>query len=146
MPEHLQSTPTPAPRPLAVAVVPPIINPELWEEFPCFRETFLLLLTSRGPNKTFRSLGIILHAIVLEFGARYWPPQRDGNTRAEVKAAVADLRHLQGFLTTLGQAHIDFDLSPHEGHLSVFAGEKAAPEVGRIADALEAELGSWRDN
>jgi hypothetical protein len=134
-----ESTPRPTHSPLAVAAVPPTVDPVFWEDFPGFRETFLLLFTDRGSNKTLRAFAIMLHGMVLEFGGRYWPRQREGETRAEVRAAVADLRHLQGYLVTLGQTQADFDLSPHEARLSIFAGGKAA-EVGRIADELEKEL------
>jgi hypothetical protein len=46
--------------------------------------------------------------------------------RAELAAALADLRHLQGFLSSVGREHEVSSLSDANDALSIFAGELAA--------------------
>lgn len=143
MPARQQSIPPAPPPALAPGVSPPIINPDHFESYPCFRETFLLLVTDGPANKALRMLGLLLHAMVMEYGGRYWPGHREGETRAEIRAAVADLRHLQGFLALAGQGSLNFKLSPNEMNISAAAGD-LAPQVGAIADELEGALRRWR--
>jgi hypothetical protein len=93
-------------------------------------------------HQALRVLGAEIYDLALE-NARHWPAQPEGETRAQLRAAVADLRHLQGFLATVARGPQDFDLTPADARLSRLAGKKG--EVLRtVADDLEAELGPWR--
>jgi hypothetical protein len=130
MPDREQSTPAPIPR----------IDPALWEEHEGFRETLLRHFTDPEANTTLRGLGRLLFNLSLENPAG-WPHHPEGETRSELRAVLADLRHLQGFLASVGREHVVSSLSPGDEALSVFA-EQQAVEVGRIADQIEEELGS----
>jgi hypothetical protein len=128
MPDREQSTPAPIPR----------IDPIEWEAHEGFRETLLRQFTDLKANTTLRDLGSILFNMALEL-AGDWPHHLEGETRSELRAALADLRHLQGFLSSVGQEHVVSSLTAEEDSLSLFAEEQAI-EVGRIADLIEARL------
>lgn len=50
--------------------------------------------------------------------------------------------HTQGFLAEWASPESSFD-TPHDEHLAKMGGE-IARELGKLADRLEKELGSWR--
>lgn len=127
MPDRAQSTPAPIPR----------IDPALWEKGEGFRETLLLHYTDPEANETLRRLGGLLFNQALEGAA--WPHHPEGTTRSELRAALADLRHLEGFLISVGREHQVSSLDPQDEALSLFA-ESQAVEVGRMADRIEEEL------
>jgi len=127
---------------ISAEAAPPTIDPDRWEDFPGFRETFLLFFTERPANSALRILAAMLYALVLDYAPRFWPSHREGIVRAQLRAAVADLRHLQGFLTQAGQDHVEVDMDWQEGQLSALAGMKAV-DVGSIADELEQALARW---
>ena len=85
MPDQDESTPAPIPR----------IDPAQWEEREGFRETLLLHYTDSEANETLRRLGRLVFDMSLDC-APSWPHHPEGETRAELAAALADLRHLQG--------------------------------------------------
>lgn len=128
MPDREQSIPAPIPR----------IDPALWEKGEGFRETLLLHYTDPEANETLRRFGGLLFNQALE-GAASWPHHPEGATRSELRAALADLRHLEGFLATVGREHVLSSLNPYDEVLSRFA-ESQAIEVGRMADRIEEEL------
>jgi hypothetical protein len=128
MPDSEQSTSAHIPR----------IQPAEWEKHEGFRETLLLHYTEPEANTTLRRLGALLYNFSLEF-ADAWPHHPEGETRSELRAALADLRHLEGFLCAVGREHIVSSLNPADECLSRFA-ERQAFEVGRIADRIEEEL------
>lgn len=136
MPELTQeSTP-----PEGVAI-PPIIDPTAFEDEPTFRETFLLYFPDPGANEALRAVGELLYNMVLEYW-QHWPDHPEGLTRASLRAAVGDLRHLQGFLAELATAE-EGSPTPHEAHLCRVAGE-VSRELATVADRVEKELGLWR--
>ena len=135
MPEHPQSTPPPLPS--GPAASPPVIRPEEWEEQPAFRETFLLYFTDPGANATLRAFGRLLHEFVLEFWGM-WPHHREGIFPAELRAAVADLRHVQGALLEWTGPAFTME-SPYEVRLAGVGADVAAA-LGELAGRLEAEL------
>lgn len=63
--------------------------------------------------------------------------------RGHLRAALADLRFLQGFLDALTKEAEGASLPPYEEHLYRYAGARSAalPTVG---DEIEAQLGAWR--
>src|ERR1043165_1633789 len=128
MPDQSKSIPAPIPH----------IDPALWEEGEGFRETLLLHFTDPEANTTLRRLGDLFFNLSL-IGAESWPHHPEGETRAELRAALADLRHLEGFLGAVGREHVLSSLNPSDEALSRFA-ESQAIEVGRMADRIEEEL------
>jgi len=67
----------------------------------------------------------------------------EGSARAQVRAVVADLRFLQGFLASLTKEAEGSSLEPFEDHPYRFAGARSAI-LGKVADEIEAQLGAWR--
>jgi hypothetical protein len=122
--------------------VPPIIDPARFEDFPAFRETFLLVFTEPEHNAALRVVGNLLFEMALEF-RRYWPDQPEGSLRSELRAAVADLRFIQGHLASLGDEEVTSPATPVEEHHARVAA-RLALTVREVADALEVELGPWR--
>jgi hypothetical protein len=114
------------------------MDPTAWEDHEGFRETLLLHFTEPKSNSTLRNLGGLLFDMALEC-ARSWPDQPEGATRAGLQAALADLRHLEGFLTDLGRQHVVSPLADEDEALSRFAARQAIG-VGRIADRIEQRL------
>lgn len=121
------------------AAIPPIIAPVAWEDFPVFRETFLMYVTDPAYNTALRIFGRLLHELVLEY-YRHWPNWLEGVTATELRAAVADLRHLEGYLGAVGREHEEAALTEPEMALSRLAARQAG-ELTRIADEIEQALG-----
>lgn len=134
MPELTDSTPPPA--------VPPAINPATWEDFPAFRETFLMYITPPGYAVAIRKAGEMLYSLLLDTPAE-WPGWPESSTRTEMRAAVADLRHLQGFLASVGREREVSSLDPEDAYLSNVAA-KLARQIGHAADGIERELAGVR--
>jgi hypothetical protein len=74
--------------------------PFKWEARAVFRETFLFNLTQPGAADSLRHLGSLFYGLVLDSCER-WPDWPETPTRADLRAAVADLFHLQGFLASV---------------------------------------------
>jgi hypothetical protein len=129
MPDQEQSTPAPIPR----------IDPEAWEDHEGFRETLLLHYTDPAANTTLRGLGALLFNLSFEC-APSWPHHPEGETRSELRAALADLRHLEGFLAAVGREHEVSSLTPEDDALSQFA-EQLVEKLSQIADEIEQALG-----
>jgi hypothetical protein len=123
------------------AAVPPIIPPGEWEDYQGFRESTLLWFTDAETNAALRTMGRMLYDLVLEW--KHWPKHPEGIVRAELRAAIADLRCVQGFLEAIGQEREATALDPFDAHLSRLAAA-VAPELGQLGDRLEKELGTWR--
>jgi hypothetical protein len=62
-------------------------------------------------------------------------------TATELRAAVADLCHLEGYLDAVGREHEEASLTEPEMALSRLAARQAG-ELARIADELEQALGT----
>jgi hypothetical protein len=138
-PPALLAPPTPTVQGSVQCVaVPPIIDPTSWETFPIFRETFLMYVTEPEHNAALRKTGEFLFTMVLEQYGN-WPSWTESPTRTELRAAVADLRHLQGFLASVGREHRLSSLSSEDTALSRSAA-RTAVEVGKLADRIEREL------
>jgi hypothetical protein len=145
-----QSTAAPAPPPMPPGLPPippevdpppaspPVIGPAAWEDFAVFRETFLMYLTPPGYAAALRTVGEMLHTMILE-SYNPWPGWPESSTRTELRAAVADLRHLEGFLGAVGREHVASSLTRPDDRLSRFAARQSA-EVAKIAHRIEAEL------
>jgi hypothetical protein len=131
---------TPQSTPPEEAAVPPIIDPATFEDFPTLRETYLLYVTDLEANAALRAVATLLYDLTLEYW-HYWPDHPEGFIRAQLRAAVADMRHVQGFLSDL-EKQGDGD-SAHESHLCGIAGG-VSRDLEELADRIEKELGRWR--
>jgi hypothetical protein len=155
MPELVsECTPAPAPPPLPPsrrppmpppedppAAIPPIIDPKEYEEFPAFRETFMVFVTDPAANAALRGFGKLLFDGILAVWGD-WPDHPEGMFRASLRAAIADLRHVQGALLEWTGESFTYD-TPHEEFLAS-VGTEVAHSLGELVDRLEGELGSWR--
>jgi hypothetical protein len=120
----------------------PIFDPDSWEDFPVFRETFLMYVTPPGYSSALRSAGEMLYSLLLETPSE-WPGWTESTTRTELRAAAADLRHLEGFLASIGTEHQVASLSIEDAWLSKMAA-KLAPRLGGIAAKIEMKLSEVR--
>ena len=156
MPELVQKSTAPAPPPLPpsvppippegdppAAAVPPVIDPAAWEDFPAFRETFLMYFTPPGYAAALRTVGEMLFSMILE-NYDPWPGWPESSTRTEMRAALADLRHLQGFLGSVGREREVSSLDPEDAYLSNIAA-RLARQIGHAADGIERELAGKGD-
>src|SRR6476661_461693 len=108
----------------SIAAEIPQTDPALWEEHEGFRETLLLHFTEPAANATLRQLGTLLFNLALECSGS-WPAHSEGTTGSELRAAVADLRHLQGFLGAVGREHVLSSLGSLDASLSELAALQA---------------------
>jgi hypothetical protein len=122
--------------------VPPAIDPDSFECFEGFRETTLGFFLDQEANAAFRKLGEWAYTFVLEYW-HHWPREPEGTFVHQARAAVADLRHLQGFLAKLGRENEASVLEPHEVRISRKC-PALALRVKAVADALEHQLGGRR--
>jgi len=146
MPELVKkSTSLPAPPPVPPGTlppswpaVPPTIDPAEWEGFPVFRETFLLYISEPSFNAALRMAAEHFFTMLLET-YQHWPAWEESSTRIELRAAVADLRHLQGFLASVGQERRVSSLAQEDSRLSRHA-SGIARLINRAANSIEREL------
>lgn len=120
---------------------PPRLRPEEFEDYPAFRETFLLFFTDPGANATLRSFGRLLHELVLEFWG-LWPAHTEGIFAAELRAAVADLRHVQGCL--LEWTGPSTSLEDSRDASLARLGAEVAIALGELTNRLESALDAGR--
>ncbi|HWM91416.1 MAG TPA: hypothetical protein VN493_11685 [Thermoanaerobaculia bacterium] len=100
-------------------------DPARFEDVPTFRETFLLHFTQPGDAQALRRIGRILFLMVNEH-RQYWPEPAVKSPRRELRAVLADLRHLEGYL----RLHLgDFPIGP-----------ELAQEVREVGHRLEDAL------
>jgi hypothetical protein len=124
------------------AAVPPILDPDAFERFEGFRETTLAYFLDKEANAALRIVGQLLYSMVTEYW-QFWPSEPEGSFRHGARAVIADMRHIQGYLTYLGLEKEASALPPFEAHLSRKCPDLAV-RIKEIADSLEKELGSWR--
>ena len=136
--KSIPPTPPPSP-PSDRAVSPPVINPERFEDFMTFRETFCVYFPDAEADARLRGFGHLLFEMVLETWGQ-WPDHLEGIFPNELRAAVADMRHLQGAMSSW--CGLAFSGSgEYEIHLAG-VGASIALAIGELADRLEVELNS----
>jgi len=135
MPELPEVYPTPL-DPAPPPVTPPSIFPAPWRTGHTFSECFLLYVQEEAVRDLLRTIGCALFDAFLNASLPEFP---EGVTVAELRAAVADLRHLQRFLAGVGREHEEAPLSEPETVLSQFAARQAV-ELARVADDIDAAL------
>jgi hypothetical protein len=131
--------PEPDPQPSHASPSPQDLTPAGWDESAGFRETFLYHVHDPEDDRTLRHLGRMLHEASLEM-ARYVPPSGESATREELRAAAADLRHVQGFLAAVARSLEESELSPSDAGLAALAAEQSLAVAG-LAAVLEQALG-----
>ena len=124
---------------LEIAAGPPVIDPPAWENFAVFRETFLAYFTRPKHAAALRVVGEMLFEMTLASWGE-WPDQPEGFLRGQLRAVVADLRHLEGFLVTLTEAPSP---DPYEGALHRTA-MNMSRKLAAVAEHIEGKLGTWR--
>jgi len=112
-------------------------TPPPWNESAAFRETTLRLFTKPEDRAALVHLGAMLHDMALETAP--YGPEPESATHGELRAAAADLRHLEGYLATVHRSADESALVPSDEALARFAGEQAAA-VGMLAELIEREL------
>jgi hypothetical protein len=117
---------------------PPAADPDAWEKLPAFRQTFLMYVTPPGFAAALQGLGEMLYSLILETPAE-WPGWPESATRTEMRAALADLRHLQGFLGSVGREREVSSLDAEDAYLSTLAA-KLARQLRVVGDGIEREL------
>jgi hypothetical protein len=127
MPSLQDSTPDPA---------PPRVLPAAWQDGGIFSERFLLYVQEQSIKDLLRVIGRALFEAFLNDHLPEWP---EGVTVAELRAALADLRHLQRYLAGVGREEEEAPLTEPETVLSRLAARQAI-ELARIADAIDAAL------
>jgi hypothetical protein len=120
----------------AVPLVPSLTREE--EGFETFRETFLLWVTDPHLNRALRVAGTAFHDMVLEH-SQYWPDRPGLVPIWDLRAALGDLRHIQGFLAGVGREPENSELDPVETSLCAIAAAEAQA-VAAIADRIEQRL------
>lgn len=118
---------------------PSVVNPDRFEDFPTFRETFLSVFTEPTYNTALRVVGNLIFELALEYRGQ-WPDHPEGVIRSDLRALVADLRVIQGHLESLADpANASPNTPQEESHLA--AAGRIAVDVRHAADTLELELG-----
>jgi len=140
--QKLIASTTPPPPPSDPAVSPPVIDPERWEDFPAFREIFLVMFPDARANDAMRRFGHLLYEMVIETWGQ-WPDHPAGIFPTELRAAVADMRHMQGALSSWCGPGFS-NTSEYEIRLAG-VGAHVAQGIAKLADRLEAELNSWQE-
>lgn len=120
------------------SAVPPILDAGLWESYPVFRESFLLYISEPKFNAALRTAAEHFFSMMLETYDR-WPEWPESSTRMELRAAAADMRHLQGFLASIGQERHLSSLDKADARLSKHA-SKLARLLNQAATTLENKL------
>jgi hypothetical protein len=116
----------------------PDVPPDDWERLPAFRETFLMYITPPGYVAALQTMGEMLYSLILNNPAE-WPGWPESSTRTEMRAAGADLRHLQGFLRSVEKEREVSSLDAEDAYLALMAG-KLSRKLARMATWIEREL------
>src|SRR3954447_5137451 len=94
---------------------PRTTDPAAWEDYPAFRETFLMYFTPPGYAAALRTVGEMLHTMILQ-RHNTWPGWPEANSSTEMRSAMADLRHLRGFVASIGREKEPYALNPEDGY------------------------------
>ena len=124
--------------PTPPAAVPATIDPDAFEDFAVFRESFLMYISEPSFNASLRVAAEHFFTMMLESYDR-WPAWRETSTRTEMRAAVADLRHLQGFLASIGLERRHSSLDAGDAKLSRHA-SRVARLLKQVGDTMERKL------
>jgi hypothetical protein len=113
--------------------------PLSWEERAVFRETFLYYFTQPEAASVLRQVGTLLYDMTLGVYGD-WPDWPESSTRAELRAAVADLFHMQGFLSSVWKEGEVSSVPPEDAPLCTQA-LNWSRVAARLAREIEEALG-----
>jgi hypothetical protein len=97
----------------------------------------LAFIDGADEREAVREAGRVLYDLAVEASSGI--SERGSATRAELRAAQADLRYLHGYLESIGQEGDVSSLSADDEALSRFAG-RLAGQVGSLVAAIERTL------
>lgn len=121
-----------------LAATPPTIDPAAWEDFHVFRESFLMYISEPSFNAALRTAAEHFFGMLLET-YQHWPAWQESSTRTEMRAALGDLRHLQGFLASVGKERRLSSLDEGDARLSKHASQ-VARLLKQVGDTIERKL------
>ena len=111
-------------------------HPSPWNEGEAIRESILLYIDDPEHREILRAFGRVIFDLAIE-STRL--PFEESMTHAELRAAIGDLRHVEGFLDSVRRSADESDLPPEEEDLAIFAG-RLARQVGGLVESIEARL------
>jgi len=115
----------------------PYPTPPSWVEADSIRETLLLLLDDPADREALRHVGRVLHDMAVETTR---DPGEESSTRAELRAAAADLRYTGGYLFNVIRRSAEWcSLDADDEKMARFAG-KISRQVGALVDKIERRL------
>src|SRR6266851_4150274 len=119
----------------------PESTPPPWEESDSFRETTLQLLDDPADREAVRRAGQVLYDLAVVVTREAGTTTADPSiTRAELRAAAADLRHTGGYLLHVIRRSAELcSLDAEDEKLARFAG-KLAGRVGALAEKIDRRL------
>ena len=112
-------------------------TPPPWNESESFRETMLAFIDGADEREAIREAGRVLYDLAVEASSGI--SERGSATRAELRAAQADLRYLHGYLDSIGREDEVSSLSADDEALSRFAG-RLAGQLASLVAAIERTL------
>jgi hypothetical protein len=121
----------------------PRVDPDAWDTFPVLRETFLEIVSDPVANAALRQMADLQYETLLQY-RRYWPDREEPYYYDNLRAALADLRHLQGYLQSLVTENLNCGKQfegeniPWEPCLRL--AERAVGTLRPLADEMEREL------
>jgi hypothetical protein len=115
----------------------PYPTPPSWVEADSICETTLYLFDRRRDRTALRRVGRLLHDLALEAARE---PGEESATRAELRAAAADLRHTGGYLFNVIRRSAEWcSLDESDERLAYFAG-KISRQVAALVEKIERRL------
>jgi len=122
----------------------PSSHPESWNELSPLRELFLQHVTEPEANQILRAASTMLYQWALEM-VNVWPDHEGGVTVCQVRAAIADLRYVEGFLSHIVGTGWREGVESDRAVLLSQGAERFADELKELTDQLEALLGETAD-
>ena len=116
----------------------PYPTPPSWVEADSIRETTLQLFDP-DDRQALRRLGQVLYDLAV-FADREQDDEEESSTRAELRAAAADLRYTSGYLHNVIRLSAEWcSLDADEEKLARFAG-KLSRQVAALVDKIDRRL------
>jgi hypothetical protein len=114
-------------------------TPPPWNEADTIRETTLLVVDDPADREALRQAGRLLYNLAVETTHLPGDESGDSITGAELRAAAAELRFMEGYLAMVGRSRKESSLAGEDEALARFAG-RLARKVGALAARIEERL------
>ncbi len=118
--------------------IPPLTDPERWEEHAGFRYTLLAQFTEPDIAAALARIGSWLYDISLEM-AHTWPKPERSSIDLALAAGASDLRFLEGYLGDAGRGAVEASGAPAAAKKALRILE-FAEKAGALAGEAEREL------